>query len=327
MMRPPPRMCGSAAWMHFSGPMVLTSKTWRRSSARSSATRPESPSPALLTRTSMEPNASTVSLTIASTEPASEMSVFTVSARPPEAEISRRSDSSLPSSREASTTAVPRDACSRAVNLCDSLRFSSQRRLCALVATNLRPSVRVCRSLVQRERRTGARILPSRTVRTSSVAKYKSERSPLRCRSRRRDRRPSQRVIPGVAPASRPCSSIELGKKDENAEVRSRVAVYHVRHVAIYRKEQCMRSKLAILLAVGALMLALTAGAAWGANLACQIGIACNGTAKSDVMTGTNQSDQIKGFGGQGQDQRQQWERHRHHRRGRQERHHRRQGR
>jgi Ca2+-binding RTX toxin-like protein len=59
-----------------------------------------------------------------------------------------------------------------------------------------------------------------------------------------------------------------------------------------------MRSKLAILLAVGALMLALTAGAAWGANLACQIGIACNGTAKSDVMTGTNQSDQIKGFGG-----------------------------
>ena len=59
-----------------------------------------------------------------------------------------------------------------------------------------------------------------------------------------------------------------------------------------------MRSKLAILLAVGALMVVMTAGAAWGANLACQIGIACDGTPKGDVMTGTSQSDQIKGFGG-----------------------------
>lgn len=59
-----------------------------------------------------------------------------------------------------------------------------------------------------------------------------------------------------------------------------------------------MKGKLAILLTVGALMLALTAGAAFADNLLCQVGIACNGTEKSDVITGTNQADQIKGFGG-----------------------------
>jgi hypothetical protein len=85
---------------------------------------------------------------------------------------------------------------------------------------------------------------------------------------------------------------------DENAEVRSRAAVYHAKRVAIYRKQQGMRSKLTILLAVGALMLVMTAGSAWGANFACQICVACNGTPQGDVITGTSQSDQIKGFGG-----------------------------
>jgi len=85
---------------------------------------------------------------------------------------------------------------------------------------------------------------------------------------------------------------------DENAEVRSRTAIYHVRHVLIVRKELSMRSKLAILLAAGALMLVLVAGAAWGANIACQVGVACDGTQKGDVITGTDEADQIRGFGG-----------------------------
>jgi Ca2+-binding RTX toxin-like protein len=75
-------------------------------------------------------------------------------------------------------------------------------------------------------------------------------------------------------------------------------AVYDVSHVAIYWKEQGMRSKLAILLAVGALMLVMTAATAYAENLLCQVGIACNGTPKGDVLTGTSQSDQIKGLGG-----------------------------
>lgn len=75
-------------------------------------------------------------------------------------------------------------------------------------------------------------------------------------------------------------------------------AVYDVSHVAIYWKEQGMRSKLAILLAVGALMLVMTAAMAYADNLLCQVGIACNGTPKGDVLTGTSQSDQIKGLGG-----------------------------
>jgi hypothetical protein len=58
-----------------------------------------------------------------------------------------------------------------------------------------------------------------------------------------------------------------------------------------------MKSKLSILLVARALMLILIAGAAWGQPGMCQIGIACNGTPKADVMTGTNQNDQIKGFG------------------------------
>jgi hypothetical protein len=75
-------------------------------------------------------------------------------------------------------------------------------------------------------------------------------------------------------------------------------AVYDVSHVAIYWKEQGMKSKLAILLAVGALMLVMTAATAYADNLLCQVGIACNGTPKGDVLTGTSQSDQIKGLGG-----------------------------
>ena len=63
---------------------------------------------------------------------------------------------------------------------------------------------------------------------------------------------------------------------DENAEVKSRAAVYPVSHVAIYWKEQGMRSKLAILLALGALMLVMTAATAYADNLLCQVGIACN---------------------------------------------------
>jgi Ca2+-binding RTX toxin-like protein len=85
---------------------------------------------------------------------------------------------------------------------------------------------------------------------------------------------------------------------DENAEVRSRAAVYHVRHEAIYRKQQGMRSKFAILLAVGALLLVLGAGVALADSIACQAGIACDGTSVADRMTGTNANDLISGFGG-----------------------------
>ena len=85
---------------------------------------------------------------------------------------------------------------------------------------------------------------------------------------------------------------------DENAEVRSRTAVYYVRHVAIHRKEQSMRSKFAILLAVGALMLVLGAGVALADTIACQVGVACDGTNTADRMTGTDASDVISGFWG-----------------------------
>ena len=63
---------------------------------------------------------------------------------------------------------------------------------------------------------------------------------------------------------------------DENAAVKSRAAGYDVSHVAIYWNEQGMRSKLAILLALGALMLVMTAATAYADNLLCQVGIACN---------------------------------------------------
>src|SRR3712207_1326145 len=115
MMRPPLLMCGSAAWTQFSGPIVLISKTCRKSSRRSSATRPESPSPALLTRMSRVPNASTLSPTNASTEPLFETLVFTASTLSPEAEISLSRASSFSAARAASTTTAPRDANSRAV--------------------------------------------------------------------------------------------------------------------------------------------------------------------------------------------------------------------
>ena len=59
-----------------------------------------------------------------------------------------------------------------------------------------------------------------------------------------------------------------------------------------------MKRKLIILLAAGALMLTMAATAAFAANLLCQVGIACNGTQTSDLITGTTSNDQIKGFGG-----------------------------
>src|SRR5829696_5924447 len=114
-MRPPSPMCTKAAWMQLSGPTALTSNTCRTSSARTSAILPESPSPALLTSTSRDPNSPTARATIASTEPLSETSVSTASARPPEAEISRRRVSSLSAALEASTTEAPRNASSLAV--------------------------------------------------------------------------------------------------------------------------------------------------------------------------------------------------------------------
>src|SRR3954451_6188742 len=86
-MRPPSPMCGNAAWMQFSGPTVLTSNTCRMSAGLTSEILPESPSPALLTSTSSDPNRPTALQTIASTELLSETSVCTTSATPPEAEI------------------------------------------------------------------------------------------------------------------------------------------------------------------------------------------------------------------------------------------------
>ena len=59
-----------------------------------------------------------------------------------------------------------------------------------------------------------------------------------------------------------------------------------------------MKSKLIILLTLGALLLALAGGTALADNLLCQVGIPCNGTPVSDVLTGTPGDDQIKGFGG-----------------------------
>ena len=59
-----------------------------------------------------------------------------------------------------------------------------------------------------------------------------------------------------------------------------------------------MKSKLIILLAAGALMLVMGATTAFADNLLCQVGIACNGSPRSDVLTGTTSNDQIKGFGG-----------------------------
>jgi hypothetical protein len=59
-----------------------------------------------------------------------------------------------------------------------------------------------------------------------------------------------------------------------------------------------IKRKLIILLAAGALMLMMAATAAFADNLLCQVGIACNGTPTSDLMTGTTSDDQIKGFGG-----------------------------
>lgn len=59
-----------------------------------------------------------------------------------------------------------------------------------------------------------------------------------------------------------------------------------------------MQRKLIILLAAGALLLVMAASAAFAANLLCQVGIACNGTPTSDLITGTTSDDQIKGFGG-----------------------------
>ena len=58
-----------------------------------------------------------------------------------------------------------------------------------------------------------------------------------------------------------------------------------------------MKSKLIILFAAGALMLAMAATAAFADNLLCQVGIACNGTPKGDLLTGTTSSDQIKASG------------------------------
>jgi hypothetical protein len=68
--------------------------------------------------------------------------------------------------------------------------------------------------------------------------------------------------------------------------------------LTVHRKERAMKGKLTILFAVGALMLAMTATAAYADNLLCQVGIACNGTAVGDVITGTTSDDQIKSFGG-----------------------------
>src|SRR5829696_1116143 len=115
MMRPPSPICGRAAWMQFSGPTVLTSNTCLTSAALTSEILPDSPSPALLTSTSSDPNSPTAFLTMASTEPRSETSVSTTSATPPEAEMSRRRPPSFSTALEASTTEVPRAASSLAV--------------------------------------------------------------------------------------------------------------------------------------------------------------------------------------------------------------------
>ena len=86
----------------------------------------------------------------------------------------------------------------------------------------------------------------------------------------------------GVVLASSLRSLIELGKNGQKPEVRSRW--------------------LTILLAVGALLLVLVAGAALANTIGCQAGIECDGTQKADRMTGTNANDVISGFGGKIQD-------------------------
>jgi Ca2+-binding RTX toxin-like protein len=85
---------------------------------------------------------------------------------------------------------------------------------------------------------------------------------------------------------------------DENAEGNSSAPVYHARYAAINRKEVAMKGKLTILLAVGALMLVLTAGVALADTIACQVGVACDGTNTADRMTGTDANDVISGFWG-----------------------------
>jgi Ca2+-binding RTX toxin-like protein len=64
------------------------------------------------------------------------------------------------------------------------------------------------------------------------------------------------------------------------------------------REASVMKGKLTVLLAVGALLLVLDAGVALAGIIACQVGVACDGTNTADRMTGTDANDVISGFWG-----------------------------
>ena len=100
-------MCGTTAWMQLTAPKKLTSNTRRIFSTLPSATVALSPSPALFTSTSMEPNSATARSTIANTASRSLTSVATTSRRPGRPASSSGQRLKRLALREASTTLLP----------------------------------------------------------------------------------------------------------------------------------------------------------------------------------------------------------------------------